>query len=306
VIRKDEDGEDIMKRLTIIMAVLLVAGLCTTGFPGERVLNVNTGGTLLGGKDIQAANEAFEKKTGIRVKATKGPKGQCGFTVKNLEKGKIDMGVMCCPPNRVEVGRKGLVQTPVALGAWVFVVNKSNPVQSLSTQQIRDIYQGRVTNWKEVGGTNASIQPRAYIMCASREDALRQFLAGERQYKKGIVGIDNSRFAPHVKKVTPGDPENCALAETDPNVIVGVPYHNVAGSKPECSAMRRGAVKVIAVDDVMPNPKNIRSEAYPVTNYLFMITKGVPDNEEARYLRFLTSDDGQRILAAGGMAVALP
>jgi ABC-type phosphate transport system substrate-binding protein len=109
-----------------------------------------------------------------------------------------------------------------------------------------------------------------------------------------------------VKKVTPGDPENCALAETDPNVIVGVPYHNVAGSKPECSAMRRGAVKVIAVDDVMPNPKNIRSEAYPVTNYLFMITKGVPDNEEARYLRFLTSDDGQRILAAGGMAVALP
>jgi hypothetical protein len=88
VIRKDEEGEDVMKRLTIIVA-LLVAGLYATGFAGERVLTVNTGGTLLGGKDVMAANEAFEKETGIKVNATKGPKGQCGFTVKNLETGSL-------------------------------------------------------------------------------------------------------------------------------------------------------------------------------------------------------------------------
>ncbi len=296
-----------MKRLTIIGIALLVAILYITAYSAERVLKVNTDGTLLGGKAIMAVNEAFEKKTGIKVEATKVPKGQghCGFTVKNLIPENIDIGVMCCPVNKLEAGRKGLVQTPVALGAWVFVVNKSNPVNNLSTQQLRDIYQGRITNWKEVGGKNAPIQPFGYIMCPSRDEALRQFLVGEKQYNKGIVGIDNSKFAPNVKKVKVGDLEDCALVETDSSGIVALPYDNVAGSEPKCSSMRKGAVKVIAVDDITPSIQSIQSESYPVTNHLFMITKGVPDSAEAQYLRFLTSDEGQALLGKTGLVAPL-
>ncbi len=294
-----------MKKLIIVAMFLLVAGLYVTAYSAGKVLKVNTGGNLLGGNAIEAANEEFEKKTGIKVESTKGPKGQCGFTVKNLDKGNIDIGVTCCPINKLESGRKNLIQTPVAIGAWVFAVNKSNPVNSLSTQQLRDIYQGRITNWKEVGGKNEPIQPNSYIMCASRDESLRQFLVGEKQYKKGVVGIDNRKFGKNVKKATPGDPENCTLVETNPSAIVGLPFHNVAGSEPGCSAMRKGVVKVIAVDNITPNIQSIQSEAYPVTNHLFMITKGVPDNEEAQYLRFLTSDEGQAILAKSGLVAPL-
>ena len=294
-----------MKRTIIIAIVLLVTGLYVTSHSAEKGLKVNTGGNLLGGTAIEAVNEAFEKQTGIKVESTKGPKGQCGFTVKNLGAGNIDIGVTCCPINKLEAGRKNLIQTPVALGAWVFVVNKANPINSLSTQQLRDIYQGRITNWKEVGGKNESIQPYSYIMCPTRDDSIRQFLVGEKQYKKGVVGIDNRKFAKHVKKATPGDPENCTLVETNPSAIVGLPYFRVAGSEPDCSAMRKGAVKIIAVDDIMPNIQSIQSEFYPVTNHLFMITKGVPDSTEAQYLRFLTSDEGQAILAKSGLVAPL-
>jgi len=50
------------------------------------------------------------------------------------------------------------------------------------------------------------------------------------------------------------------------------------------------------IDAVMPNTQTIGNESYPVTNHLFMITKEVPDTAEAKYLRFLTSADGQALL----------
>ncbi len=60
--------------------------------------------------------------------------------------------------------RKNWPQTTVpldqkALGrdALVFIVNEENPVQSLTQQQLRDIYAGKITNWKEVGGADAAI-----------------------------------------------------------------------------------------------------------------------------------------------------
>ena len=51
-----------------------------------------------------------------------------------------------------------LIETPIALDAFVFVVNKNNPVQSLTINQIQKIYTGEITNWSQVGGNNESIK----------------------------------------------------------------------------------------------------------------------------------------------------
>jgi phosphate transport system substrate-binding protein len=51
-----------------------------------------------------------------------------------------------------------LIETPIALDAFVFVVNKSNPVKSLTVNQVQKIYTGEITNWSQVGGNNASIK----------------------------------------------------------------------------------------------------------------------------------------------------
>jgi ABC-type phosphate transport system substrate-binding protein len=59
------------------------------------------------------------------------------------------------------------------------------------------------------------------------------------------------------------------------------------------------------IDAVMPNTQTIGNESYPVTNHLFMITKEVPDTAEAKYLRFLTSADGQALLGKSDLVVPL-
>ena len=59
------------------------------------------------------------------------------------------------------------------------------------------------------------------------------------------------------------------------------------------------------MDAVMPNTQTIGNESYPVTNHLFMITKEVPDTAEAKYLKFLTSADGQAFLGKSDLVVPL-
>jgi len=59
------------------------------------------------------------------------------------------------------------------------------------------------------------------------------------------------------------------------------------------------------IDAVMPNTQTIGNESYPVTNHLFMITKEVPDTAEAKYLKFLTSTDGQALLGKSDLVVPL-
>ena len=52
-----------------------------------------------------------------------------------------------------------LIETPIALDAFIFIANPGNPVKALTTKQIQDIYMGNITNWKEVGGSDAKINP---------------------------------------------------------------------------------------------------------------------------------------------------
>jgi phosphate transport system substrate-binding protein len=52
-----------------------------------------------------------------------------------------------------------LIETPIALDAFIFIVNEQNPVQSLTIKQVQDIYTGGITNWRQVGGNNEAIYP---------------------------------------------------------------------------------------------------------------------------------------------------
>ena len=292
-----------MKRYIFLVAAIMLISIYAASSSAVKQITMNPGGQLI--DTIPHVKEAFEKKTGIKVIVDKGKGGACGFTLKNIDTDRIDMGIMCCPVNKEEAGKKDYVQIPVLKDGWVFVVNKSNPIDSLTTKQLRDIYQGRINNWNEIGGANAAMNPYSYIMCGARDERVRQFLVGERNYKKGIAGIDNSKFGLNVSKAKPGDPENCTLAESDPNIIVVVPRSRMTGKAPSCSAARKGTVKMIAVDGIFPSDENIANDTYPVAINLFMITKGVPDSSEAQYINFIKSAEGRRLIAKVGIVVPL-
>lgn len=244
---------------------------------------------LLGG--VTHANQAFEAKTGIKVSMPDNPKG-CGATVLGVNSGKLDAGVMCCPPNKDESGKLGLVASAVAKEGVVVMVHESNPVDNLTTQQVRDIYQGRITNWKEVGGDDAAISVYGYIMCSNREEPVREFLVGVRDYKKGVVGIDNEKLAASVIRVKPGTEVPKRVA-ADPHGIgvTATVYLPVSGAK------------VLRLDGVEPTLAAIADDSYPVNRYLYIVTKGYPAGPTKDYIDFLRSSEGQALLAKEGRLV---
>lgn len=281
-----------MKNVKVIALTLCVVAL---GFYSIATSSVNEvvihpGGQLpLGG--FNDVITAFEKKTGIKVSYTK-KIGGCGNSVKDVSTGSANIGIMCCPANKDETGKLGFVDSAIARDALQFVVAKSNPVNNLTTQQLRDIYQGKIKNWKEVGGNDAAIVPYSHVMCGNREEVARQFLTGVRQ--NGKITIDNGLFAPWLSNV--GDetkvPETVAK---DPNGIGWV-----------SRSMNKDVVKVLAVDGVMPTPETIANETYPVTRYLHVVTKGYPEGETKQFIDFVKSKEGQTILAKQGKIIPLP
>ena len=68
-----------------------------------------------------------------------------------------------------------LIETPIVLDALVFIVNPKNPVTSLTSKQIQDIYTGKITNWKEVGGNDRKIQPYVRNRNSGSQELMEEF-----------------------------------------------------------------------------------------------------------------------------------
>ena len=173
-------------------------------------------------------------------------------------------------------------------------VHESNPVTDLSTEQLRDIYQGRITNWKQVGGKDAPMSVYGYIMCPNREEPARQYLVGVRDYEKGIVGIDNGQLAKSVIRVKPGG-EIAKNVAADPNGIgfEATVYLPVSGAK------------VIKLDGISPSQEAVANGTYPAIRHLYIVTKGYPSGRTKEYIDFLRSPEGQDLLEKEGKLVRI-
>ncbi len=280
-----------MKKMMIAGFCVAVVGIYAAASLAVKEIVINPGKQLsLGGVDAVAA--AFTKKTGVVVNMAK--VGGCGFTVKGVSSGSLNAGAMCCPATKDETGKLGFVDSAIGRDAIQFIVAAANPVKNLTTQQLRDIYQGKIKNWKEVGGHDAPIKPYAHIMCGNREEVMRQYLTGVRNPKTGTITIDNRKFAPWVTNIK-DETDVCKTVAADPN-----------GIAPVSRSMVEGAVKVLAVDGVMPTPETIANETYPVVRYLHIVTKGYPQGALRQFIDFAKSREGQAILARQGKIIPLP
>ena len=78
-----------------------------------------------------------------------------------------------------------LIETPIALNGFIFVVNKNNPVKSMTVEQIQKIYTGEISNWQQVGGNNASIKVFTRPRNSGSEEVFREVV---------MDGLDPAEF----------------------------------------------------------------------------------------------------------------
>lgn len=211
---------------------------------------------------------------------------------RNLKDGYCDLLLASVPNAAVydELNEAGFAidQEEICTEALVFMVNENNPVNSLTTEQIRDIYSGKITNWKEVGGDDAEI-----VAFQRNAGAGSQALI-EKLVMEGTPMAD----APEDYIVTSmGGLIECVKSYDNSANAIGYTVYYYAHDM----EMAQG-LKLIAVDGVEPNKQTIREREYPhLSSYYCVIPAAAPADSPNRILYdWLMSDEGQRLLAAEG------
>ncbi|MBR6976106.1 MAG: substrate-binding domain-containing protein [Ottowia sp.] len=180
--------------------------------------------------------------------------------------------------------------TPLLREALVFFVHKDNPATGLTQEQLRAVYSGRVTSWRELGvRLDAPLRPyQSYF--SETKAAFRRFMGD----------------APIMKPITEkriGDVfsyEGTADYRNSPGAI-GFIRRFFAGK-----LKGNPDIKFLAIDGVAPTVENIQGGSYPLATEFYAITARPREGNVARMIDFLRSPEGQRLIEASGYAPAPP
>jgi phosphate transport system substrate-binding protein len=152
---------------------------------------------------------AVEKQTGFTLMIVT---SNAGKGLISLVDGKCDAALVSAPLETVVQGAKALGRdidasklkmTVVASDEIVFIVHPSNPVKSLTWDQLRDIHTGKITNWKEVGGQDASIIVFTDAAASATRGMIKQVVMGGREYSPASKTLEQITLVNDMVAVTP-------------------------------------------------------------------------------------------------------
>lgn len=177
---------------------------------------------------------------------------------------------------------------PVVKEAFVFLVNKNNPVTEISSQNIKDIYQGKIKNWKELGG------PDLEIIAYQRPEN-----SGSQTLMQNIVmnGLTLAEAPSELKPMAMAGLIEVIAAYDNSDQAIGYSVYYYANSM-----YSKDTVKFVHVDGVEPNNENISGNKYPFTSaYYAVLKKSEPKESNARkLLNFVLSEEGQKLAEESG------
>lgn len=180
-----------------------------------------------------------------------------------------------------------IVTIPIGREGFVFFVEEDNPVDGLTSEEIRKIYSGEITNWKEVGGKNQKIVP-FQRPGASGSQVMMEYFMGDTPLM---------------------EPEKFTI-DSMSGVLEGVKeYHNERGAMGYTfhyfltGLQQEEGVKILAVDGVYPTIETIKDGSYPlVVNVVCAKLESNDDPYVQKVIDFVLSEDGQELIEKTGYA----
>ena len=192
---------------------------------------------------------------------------------KDIVDGNADI-IICAQPSdeQLQYAKDNGVElelVPIGSDAFVFIVNDSNPVSDITIEQIRGIYSGQITNWKELGGKNMQIAAMRRNKNSGSQTALEKIM--------GDIPIK---------------PDYTALFGSP----IGFSFrYYVTGMLGE------GGVKILTINGIAPTPETIADGSYPIAGNIYAIyRKGETNENVQKAIDFMLSPEGQKIVEQSG------
>ena len=214
----------------------------------------------------------------------------------NLIEGEADFILVARAPSEDELQaartRRVLLDLqPVALDAFVFLVNGGNPVDTLPLETIRDVYTGQITDWSDLEALTSPVgEADTTIRTYSRNPNSGSQELIEKLVMRGAEMVDS--------------PDLMLMSMSGPIMAIGGDPYGIGYSVYFYAAFMQPheQVKLLGVDGVLPTSANIADRSYPLVTEVFAVVRsGMPRGHPAMLLRdWLLTPDGQATLAESG------
>jgi ABC-type phosphate transport system substrate-binding protein len=178
--------------------------------------------------------------------------------------GRETFGFICCPLSRKEVDDKKLVIHPIALEPVLIVVNRDNPVTNLSTEQVRQLMRGDITNWSEAGGKDEPVVLVTRLHCKSRPGHWKTILPEAAEFRQKRLNVSSA--SDMVQRISDF---KSAIGH------IGSTWNFGPGSK----------LKAVSVDGYNPTAENLRAGKYPFFRNLSAVTDRKPSEDVLTVIR---------------------
>jgi phosphate transport system substrate-binding protein len=205
----------------------------------------------------------------------------------NVQGGGSAVGIQAALSGAAQIGMADLVQLPaearaltatvVARDGIAIVVNPANSVLGITPAQAHDIFAGRVTNWKDLGGPDAKIR----VICREEGSGTRRSfdqlaLGGDRVSADALFQNSNGTVREAVA--------------SDPNAIGYVSIGLVSEK-----------VKALLLNGIAATNANVRNGSYPLARPIYFLTRGEPAPPVRQFIDYVLSAEGQGILGSEGL-----
>jgi phosphate transport system substrate-binding protein len=220
---------------------------------------------------------------------------QCNTTSKAYQRlidGETDI-IFCYEPSSAEIRAaaakgKRFNLTPICKDAFVFIVNEKNTANNITRKQIRDIYSGRLTNWKSISGVDEPVIAYQRPENSGSQTILQAIMKGDTIMRPVLEGeyISGGMFG-HIRMVASDFYNyNCAIGYSFLFYV-----NQMAGI---------AGIKALSVDGFPPNKQAIQNNSYPFTQIVFAVTTGNESENTKKFIEWILSPQGQELAEKTG------
>ena len=275
------------KNIILVVSLLIIAALISacggTSTPGAPVTDHTadnttisvSGSTTVQPLDEKLAEAFMTENTGIRIDVQG---GGSSVGVKAAGQGTSDIGMASR-----EIKESELAEFPklnvvvIARDGIAIVANADVTVSDLTVEQVRDIFSGKITNWKDLGGEDQN------IIVVSREEG-----SGTRgAFEELVMGKDALITASAILQ-----PSNGSIRTTVSTTPYSIGYMSFG--------YLDDTIKAISIGGIAPTEPNAADGSYPIVRPLNMLTNGEPTGAVKAFLDFILSDAGQKLVVEDG------
>lgn len=195
--------------------------------------------------------------------------------------GRADLAASTSFPQEPEANA-ALLRVPIGLDGVAVIVNGDNPVETLTLAQLRDLYSGRLLSWQDVGGAAED------VLLVSREDGS----ATRSLFEERVMGEERVTLT---AVVMPTSEHVVRHVARQPHAIGYVSRAYVWGDA--FPAPEAAQVRVVAIEDRLPDSQSVAEQRYPLTRPLFLVRRRGSAAQAQAFIDFVLSPAGQEIVA---------